>query len=120
MTRLEPDRLTVSQITVGIGNEVRDGNLELTGMVSDMIVLSLSTRASCRSVSIPSCDVPMSGRSDSLYAQNDAFGSASNFLNGTFRRMSKMAKRQGIGWCWFMLFLLFVLWVFVIVWWLRR
>ncbi|ORX36510.1 hypothetical protein BD324DRAFT_629140 [Kockovaella imperatae] len=73
----------LKDITVGIGNEVRDGNLELTGM-------------------------------------NDAFGSTSNFLNGTFRRMNKMAKKQGIGWCYFMLFLLFVLWIFVVVWWLRR
>ncbi|ORY22507.1 hypothetical protein BCR39DRAFT_551484 [Naematelia encephala] len=73
----------LKDITVGIGNEVRDSNMHLTGM-------------------------------------NDAFSSTSSFLGGTFRRMNKMAKRQGGNWCWFMLFLLFVLWIFVVVWWLRR
>ena len=53
-------------------------------------------------------------------SQNDAFASTSTFLGGTFRRMNKMAKRQGGNWCWFMGFLLLVLWIFVVVWWLRR
>ncbi|KAL7421574.1 protein transport protein bet1 [Cryptotrichosporon argae] len=63
--------------------DVRDGNLELSGM-------------------------------------NDAFSSTSDFLNGTLKRMTKMAKRQGGNWCWFMAFLGLVLWIFVFVWWIRR
>lgn len=55
-----------------------------------------------------------------MSSQNDSFASTSTFLGGTFRRMNKMAKRQGGNWCWFMGFLLLVLWIFVIVWWLRR
>ena len=55
-----------------------------------------------------------------MFAQNDAFTSTSNFLNGTFRRMTKMAKRQGGTWCWFLGFVLLCLWLFVVVWWLRR
>ncbi|KAK8861579.1 hypothetical protein IAR55_002401 [Kwoniella newhampshirensis] len=74
---------TLKDITVGIGNEVRDSNLHLGGM-------------------------------------NDTFANTSNFLGGTFRRMNKMASRQGGNWCWFMGFLLLVLWIFVVVWWLRR
>ncbi|KAK1927537.1 hypothetical protein DB88DRAFT_478343 [Papiliotrema laurentii] len=73
----------LKDITSGIGNEVRDSNLQLSSM-------------------------------------NDAFASTSTFLGGTFRRMNKMAKRQGGNWCWFMGFLLIVLWIFVLVWWLRR
>ncbi|WVQ79128.1 hypothetical protein IAT38_001223 [Cryptococcus sp. DSM 104549] len=73
----------LKDITVGIGNEVRDSNLQLGNM-------------------------------------NDTFSSTSTFLGGTFRRMNKMAKRQGSNWCWFMLFLLFVMWIFVVLWWWRR
>ncbi|KAL1412427.1 protein transport protein bet1 [Vanrija albida] len=73
----------LKNLTVGIGNEVRDGNLELAGM-------------------------------------NDTFGSTGNLLSGTWKRMTKMAKRQGSNWCWFMGFLFIVLWIFVIVWFLRR
>ncbi|WWC96988.1 hypothetical protein V866_003865 [Kwoniella sp. B9012] len=73
----------LKDITVGIGNEVRDSNVLLGNM-------------------------------------NDSFSSTSTFLGGTFRRMNKMAKRQGGNWCWFMGFLLLVLWIFVVVWWLRR
>nr|XP_018264710.1 blocked early in transport 1 [Kwoniella dejecticola CBS 10117]OBR86868.1 blocked early in transport 1 [Kwoniella dejecticola CBS 10117] len=51
---------------------------------------------------------------------NDSFSSTSTFLGGTFRRMNKMAKRQGGNWCWFMGFLLIVLWIFIILWWFRR
>ncbi|OCF30579.1 blocked early in transport 1 [Kwoniella heveanensis BCC8398] len=73
----------LKDITVGIGNEVRDSNIQLGNM-------------------------------------NDTFSSTSNFLGGTFRRMNKMASKQGGNWCWFMGFLLLVLWIFVVVWWLRR
>jgi blocked-early-in-transport protein 1 len=55
-----------------------------------------------------------------LTLQNDTFASTSNFLGGTFRRMNNMAKRQGGNWCWFMGFLLLCIWIFVVVWWLRR
>jgi blocked-early-in-transport protein 1 len=34
--------------------------------------------------------------------------------------MTRMARRQGSYWCYFMGFLLLVLWIFIIVWWLRR
>ncbi|BEI85877.1 hypothetical protein CcaverHIS002_0601640 [Cutaneotrichosporon cavernicola] len=74
---------TLKDLTKGIGKEVRDGNLELSGM-------------------------------------NDTFGSTGNMLSGTFRRMTKMARRQGSNWCYFMGFLVLVLWIFIIVWWLRR
>ncbi|BEJ15565.1 hypothetical protein CspHIS471_0501700 [Cutaneotrichosporon sp. HIS471] len=74
---------TLKDLTKGIGKEVRDGNLELSGM-------------------------------------NDTFGSTGNMLSGTFRRMTKMARRQGSNWCYFMGFLMLVLWIFIIVWWLRR
>lgn len=73
----------LKDITTGIGNEVRDSNIQLGNM-------------------------------------NDTFSSTSSFLSGTFRRMNKMAKRQGGNWCWLMMFLLFVLWIFVVLWWLRR
>jgi blocked-early-in-transport protein 1 len=53
-------------------------------------------------------------------AQNDTFASTTNFLGGTFRRMNNMAKRQGGNWCWFMGFLLLCIWIFIVVWWLRR
>ncbi|XAO22955.1 hypothetical protein I312_101730 [Cryptococcus bacillisporus CA1280] len=73
----------LKDITTGIGNEVRDSNIQLGNM-------------------------------------NDTFSSTSSFLSGTFKRMNKMAKRQGGNWCWLMMFLLFVLWIFVVLWWLRR
>lgn len=43
----------------------------------------------------------------------EAFESTSAFLGGTFKRMNKMAKRQGSWFCNMMLFLLFVTWLFV-------
>ena len=93
------------QITVGIGNEVRDSNMELGGMVSRLTPLT----------------VKISHRGgNNAEIQNDAFTSTSNFLNGTFRRMTKMAKRQGGTWCWLLAFVMFVLWLFIMVWWLRR
>ncbi|EIW66534.1 hypothetical protein TREMEDRAFT_70113 [Tremella mesenterica DSM 1558] len=73
----------LKDITVGIGEQVRDGNRELSGM-------------------------------------NDAFASTTNFLGGTLKRMNTMAKRQGGNWCWFMAFLLFVMWIFIMLWWIRR
>lgn len=91
-----------SQITVGIGNEVRDGNLELSGMVC------LRSNAVRNERQMPADN------------QNDTFASTTNFLGGTFRRMTKMATRQGGHWCWFMGFLVFVLWIFVVLWWFRR
>ncbi|WWC68637.1 uncharacterized protein I206_102568 [Kwoniella pini CBS 10737] len=51
---------------------------------------------------------------------NDSFSSTSTFLGGTFKRMNKMAKRQGGNWFWFMGFLLIILWIFIILWWFRR
>lgn len=45
----------------------------------------------------------------------EAFESTSAFLGGTFKRMNKMAKRQGGWFCNMMLFLLFVTWLFVSV-----
>jgi len=55
-----------------------------------------------------------------LTEMNDAFAETGGILSGTFRRLNKMAKRQGGNWCWFMMFLVLVLWIFVITWWLRR
>ncbi|CDW98664.1 hypothetical protein [Sporisorium scitamineum] len=43
----------------------------------------------------------------------EAFENTSAFLGGTFKRMNKMAKRQGGWFCNMMLFLLFVTWIFV-------
>jgi blocked-early-in-transport protein 1 len=43
----------------------------------------------------------------------EAFDNTSAFLGGTFKRMNKMAKRQGGWFCNMMLFLLFVTWIFV-------
>lgn len=43
----------------------------------------------------------------------EAFESTSAFLGGTFKRMNKMAKRQGSWFCNMMLFILFVTWIFV-------
>jgi blocked-early-in-transport protein 1 len=31
-----------------------------------------------------------------------------------------MAKKQGGNWCWFMLFLILVLWIFIVVWFKRK
>ncbi|CDS82057.1 related to BET1-Type II membrane protein required for vesicular transport between ER and Golgi [Sporisorium scitamineum] len=50
----------------------------------------------------------------------EAFENTSAFLGGTFKRMNKMAKRQGGWFCNMMLFLLFVTWIFVFLWWWRR
>lgn len=55
-----------------------------------------------------------------MLAQNDAFSSTSDFLGGTFKRMKTMAKRQGSNWCYFMLFLVLVMWIFVVVWFRRK
>ncbi|ODN76657.1 hypothetical protein L202_05301 [Cryptococcus amylolentus CBS 6039] len=73
----------LKDITKGIGEEVRDSNLQLGNM-------------------------------------NDSFASATTLLSGTFKRMTKMATRQGGNWCWFMLFLLFVLFIFIVLWMVRR
>ncbi|SJX61712.1 related to BET1-Type II membrane protein required for vesicular transport between ER and Golgi [Sporisorium reilianum f. sp. reilianum] len=50
----------------------------------------------------------------------EAFENTSAFLGGTFKRMNKMARRQGGWFCNMMLFLLFVTWIFVFLWWWRR
>lgn len=34
--------------------------------------------------------------------------------------MKTMAKRQGSNWCYFMLFLVLVVWIFVLVWFRRK
>jgi len=73
----------LKNLTVGIGNEVRDSTIQLTQM-------------------------------------NDAFAETGGILAGTFRRMNTMAKRQGGRWCWFMMFLVLVLWIFIVTWWFRR
>ncbi|KAL7410014.1 hypothetical protein BDY24DRAFT_401114 [Mrakia frigida] len=73
----------LKDITVGITEEVKEGNFDLTSM-------------------------------------NDAFASTSHLLRGTMRRMTTMAKNQGGRWCWFMLFLMFVTWIFVVLWFFRR
>ncbi|KAJ9097685.1 hypothetical protein QFC21_004722 [Naganishia friedmannii] len=73
----------LKDVTIGIGDEVRQSNMELGNM-------------------------------------NEAFSSTSTFLSGTFQRMNRMAKRQGGQWCYLMLFLLLVLWIFVILWIKRR
>ncbi|EJU00995.1 hypothetical protein DACRYDRAFT_53740 [Dacryopinax primogenitus] len=51
---------------------------------------------------------------------NDAFAETGGILTGTFHRLNKMAKRQGGNWCWFIMFLVFVFWIFVVTWWWRR
>lgn len=43
----------------------------------------------------------------------EAFENTSAFLGGTFKRMNKMAMKQGGWFCNMMLFLLFVTWLFV-------
>ncbi|KZP00785.1 hypothetical protein CALVIDRAFT_552492 [Calocera viscosa TUFC12733] len=55
-----------------------------------------------------------------LTEMNDAFAETGGILSGTFRRMNKMAKRQGGNWCYFIMFLVLVLWIFIITWWWRR
>lgn len=50
-----------------------------------------------------------------LGALGEAFENTSTFLGATFKRMNKMAKRQGGWFCNMMLFLLFVTWLFVSV-----
>ncbi|GHJ88633.1 hypothetical protein NliqN6_5035, partial [Naganishia liquefaciens] len=81
--RILKDASGFQLVTIGIGDEVRQSNMELGNM-------------------------------------NDAFSSTSTFLNGTFQRMNRMARRQGGQWCYLMLFLILVLWIFVILWIKRR
>lgn len=57
---------------------------------------------------------------DILTAQTDDFGTTSNVLSGTWKRMTRMAHRQRGGWCYFMAFLILVVWIFIVVWWIRR
>ncbi|CED84237.1 V-SNARE [Phaffia rhodozyma] len=73
----------LKDITVSIGNEVKDGNMDLQTM-------------------------------------NDHFAQTSYYLKGTMRRMTSMARNQSGKWCWFMMFLVLVVWIFVVLWWFRR
>ncbi|KAM0788027.1 hypothetical protein ACM66B_006226 [Microbotryomycetes sp. NB124-2] len=73
----------LKDITVNIGNEVRDSTKMLSGM-------------------------------------NDTFDETSGFLGTTFKKMNRMAKKQGGQWCLWMGFLLVVFLVFLWVWLFRR
>lgn len=57
----------------------------------------------------------VTGSTKDLASLGEAFENTSAFLGGTFKRMNKMAKRQGGWFCNMMLFLLFVTWLFVSV-----
>lgn len=70
-----------AQITIGIGNEVRDSTKMLNGMVSRTSPLS-SLLWPTRFVS-----------------QNDTFGETGSLLGGTMKKMQRMARRQGGQWC---------------------
>jgi len=73
----------LKNLTVGIGNEVRESTIQLSQM-------------------------------------NDAFAETGGILAGTFRRMRNMASRQGGNWCWFMMFLVLIFWIFIFTWLWRR
>ncbi|KAJ1027443.1 hypothetical protein NDA18_003449 [Ustilago nuda] len=62
----------------------------------------------------------VTGSTKDLASLGEAFENTSTFLGATFKRMNKMAKRQGGWFCNMMLFLLFVTWLFVFLWWWRR
>lgn len=98
--RSESD-LLFSQITIGIGNEIRDSATQLSQMVFDRFFFS-------------------NGMRFLMYLQNDAFEETGGILSGTFRRMNNMAERQGCRWLWYIVFLIFVFWFFIVVWWFRR
>ncbi|KAF9535541.1 hypothetical protein CPB83DRAFT_841944 [Crepidotus variabilis] len=55
-----------------------------------------------------------------LSQMNDAFAETGGILSGTFRRMNKMAQRQGCRWLWYIVFLVIVFWFFMVVWWFRK
>lgn len=81
------DTVAPPQITISIGNEVRDSTKMLNGMVSATV-----TRQ-CTAISI------VAEVWSRIFAmQNDTFDSTSGFLGGTFRRMNNMAARQGGRW----------------------
>lgn len=67
------------EVTVNIGNEVRDSTKLMNSM-------------------------------------NDSFDSAGGLLKSTFKRMNKMARRQGGQWCYFMMFILLCLVIFFWTW----
>lgn len=92
---------SIHQITIGIGNEVRESTVQL----SQMVRFLLQFRTSFSSAYSP---------------QNDAFAETSGILSGTFRRMNNMAARQGCRWLWYIVFLIIVFWFFLVVWWFRR
>jgi len=69
----------LKDITISIGNEVRDSSKLLGSM-------------------------------------NDSFDSTQSFLGGTFRRMNKMAARQGGRWWYWLVFLILVFWIFALRW----
>ncbi|VDB99366.1 unnamed protein product [Peniophora sp. CBMAI 1063] len=55
-----------------------------------------------------------------LSQMNDAFEETGSILSGTFKRMNRMATRQGCRWMWYMVFGVVVFWFFIVVWWFRR
>ncbi|KAM0750024.1 hypothetical protein T439DRAFT_326895 [Meredithblackwellia eburnea MCA 4105] len=55
-----------------------------------------------------------------LAGMNDSFDTTGGLLQGTVRRMNKMAKRQGGQFCYWVIFLLICVCVFFWTWLLRR
>lgn len=90
----------IAQITIGIGNEIKESTVQLSQMVSWLHCLEFQNLMK--------------------YFQNDAFAETSGILSGTFRRMNNMAERQGCRWLWYIIFLVLVFWFFIVVWWFRR
>lgn len=122
-----------SQITIGIGNEVRDSTIQLTQMVcfQSYFFFGVCAYGRVKSSSAHATDITTVQCNDFrltdktsvfclLVGQNDAFAETSGILAGTFRRMNNMAQRQGCRWLWYIIFLIFVFWFFIVVWWFRR
>ena len=76
--------IATPQITISIGNEVRDSTKMLNGMVSGTKNWHCTAVICAAEAGSP--------------LQNDTFDSTSGFLGGTFRRMNNMAARQGGRW----------------------
>jgi len=90
------------QISIGIGNEVKESAVQLSHMVGPFFLLSIS--------------VLRGGTLTAGRGQNDAFAETGGILSGTLRRMNHMATRQGGRWVLYMLFLVLVGWIFFTVW----
>ena len=92
------------QISIGIGNEVKESAIQLSHMVGPFFLLFF---------------LFFWGGTGTLTGgrgQNDAFAETGGILSGTFRRMNQMAARQGGRWMLYMLFLVLVGWIFFFVW----